>query len=301
MGANPEKAFKYEMKASALAISSGAFSDGFMFAELAFEFIQTQPELDTFLQVIQYAIQLLEDLQSPGLVSQISTSYYSFMFHREASMRISRSFHFDTNDGIDEKELEEFQKIEEAAAKPYTESRIATEQSTLQDFQQLKLKATTKSNQLLTVIMEEDEEEGSGRHHQDQKDDIAVTLNSPKQSTTRDSLLSTSRSSAKMRQLSWQPSFFESNNKPTTPTSSTLRMSLQNVQSKDLSIMNMTMTNSRTTTATMSPSPNHYTVVSTLDGNRSNNNNNNNLHCTNTSPTSNSSQSQCIKCQCILT
>lgn len=74
------KAFKYEVKSAALAISSGAYNDALLFSESAFDLAEVHAELKMLADVIDRAIGDLAKLDEPIVnLRNISRSFYSMM------------------------------------------------------------------------------------------------------------------------------------------------------------------------------------------------------------------------------
>lgn len=203
------KAFKFELKAAALAVTSGAFADGFVYAESAFEFVQSLAQVHVLLEVIDHAESCLEAFTSPHILKTLSSSYASFMFHRETSLGISAlnllkggGSSDEVLDGDNDDDDDDDGAME--ASKPFAERRIATEQNTLRNFQRLRnrvevLKAHIEDG--LTTVAEANPDRQSLHHGQE-------------------ALLR----SFTTRKLSWKPSFNIRSNS-SRPTSSSVERS----------------------------------------------------------------------------
>jgi hypothetical protein len=79
LGGDRAKSFKYEIKSAALAVSSGAFNDGLMFAESAMNLSENAMEMGVLVQLADYAIQYLELQKSPMARKRFSSSFHEFV------------------------------------------------------------------------------------------------------------------------------------------------------------------------------------------------------------------------------
>lgn len=193
-GGNRVKAFKYEIKAAALAITSGAYGDGYLFSDSALALVDSLAQVQVLLEVIDRALSLLEPFSAPAMLRTLSSNYASFVM-RPPSINPSSSFFVSSvGQSADEEEQDELD-----AAAPYAENRIATEQHTLRMFTRLKARASALERQL--------------EEQQIKEEDPTLGIN---QEMERDSLrngqtalmaASPTRASMSRRQLSWQPSF----------------------------------------------------------------------------------------------
>jgi hypothetical protein len=191
-----------------LAVTSGAFADGFVYAESAFEFVQSLAQVHVLLEVIDHAESCLEAFTSPHILKTLSSSYASFMFHRETSLGISALNLLKGGDGSDEvidgDDDDDDKDGAMEASKPFAERRIATEQNTLRNFQRLRNRVEVLKVHIedgLTAAAEEHPDRQSLHHGQE-------------------ALLR----SFTTRKLSWKPSFNIRSNS-SRPTSSSVERS----------------------------------------------------------------------------
>lgn len=180
-GGNLTKAFKYEIKVAALAVSSGAFNDGYVFAETAMDIANCGQQIDALLLVVERAIEELETLENPVFIRNFSSNFKSFMFTRQSSLGTGIiNIHDNDKDDLDEYEDEDVQ--------PYQENKLAAEKAALNNFRKLKVKAEVLQRQF-----------------RGEMDDMRSSTYSqhPELVAGQDALMR----SMTGRQLSWQPSF----------------------------------------------------------------------------------------------
>lgn len=79
MGLERSKAFKYEIKSAALAVSSGAFNDGLMFANSAMTLADNAIEMDVIAELADHAVQYLQVQHNPIARDRFNTSMYEFV------------------------------------------------------------------------------------------------------------------------------------------------------------------------------------------------------------------------------
>ncbi|RYH31454.1 hypothetical protein EON65_02615 [archaeon] len=79
MGQERSKAFKYEIKSAALAVSSGAFNDGLMFANSAMILADNAIEMDVIAELADHAVQYLQIQHDPVARDRFTCSLYEFV------------------------------------------------------------------------------------------------------------------------------------------------------------------------------------------------------------------------------
>lgn len=75
-GHNKAKAFKYELKAAALVVSSGAYHDGFLLAERSLHLAEHYVELIALLEVIDKAVEDLQQIVMPQIRQEVILSHF---------------------------------------------------------------------------------------------------------------------------------------------------------------------------------------------------------------------------------